>query len=184
MTSLQEISVALARTGMDILAVVLSFTVYVLGTAASTFPNATGVLITIFGLYICYKMFKKIVRFWIGLFITTLKLLLALLVFTVCLAVYVRGFNTFVSVDLRHISEFLRQWANQESSTLSFKDHVYNFAFKTMPNDEKYRFLANEANTVLKDSGIEFDPSYFDHVRENADDYLQKGFDALGQFWN
>lgn len=149
----------LTKTGqiaINVLATAISLAVFLIGQMSVRFPNFTAVLATLIGVYVCYKMIRRIIRFWVSLFVSLLKLIMLLAVLLLCLAVYLRGFR-FFSVDIPHIKLYL--------ATFSW-DLLFH-------NDFRYSEF---------ESTFELDPEFVNHFRENADDYFRKGYQVVNQY--
>lgn len=158
---------------IDVVAILLSNIILAVGYAFVHFPNASTLVVALLAVYIIYKTLRRIVRFWLNMFITMVKLTVFSVVIFVLLAVYVRGFNRFFTKDIYFIKELLASKA--DASDEAFKQYAYKIM-----NDDRFEFLQG-ARDFFEGSTFHIDESYeglFDNIREN----LNRGFqDVLGQ---
>lgn len=166
------VSDALAYAGLrliDLIALVLSKVILLTAYAFANYPNASTLALSLVFVYIIYKTLRRMVKFWLGIFLFFFKFTMYVLIVLTLLAVYVRGFKRFFTKDLIYLKDLLT--SNLQASDDYFKQGAYQFM-----KDDKFDFLQS-ARDFLENSKFEIDESYFD--QEN----YQNLVDNLANFW-
>ncbi|KAK6461234.1 hypothetical protein DFJ63DRAFT_337134 [Scheffersomyces coipomensis] len=146
----------------------------------TNYPEVTAVIILLVAVYIVYKLLSRIVRFWINLFITAVKIILVIMIIAVAFTIYLRGFQRLINHDLPLLAEFLSHNIhhlfttdnnnlnnsfknNSSSSSSTIASSFFNSLFEKVSGSKLFgKFVASKAKSFLDD---------FDNI--NVDEYVE-----------
>lgn len=149
------------------------------------YPQATSFLVGLVLVYLAYRLVIRLIRFWYGMVIATVKTMLFLSFIFVCLAIYLRGWN-FFQHDLPFLKDSILELINDFASAkpkylkILFQK-LQNFAFDQFFNKKALSSHKFNSAKYTNDYGIDIDESYFDYVDQhfNAGEF---DYDKLRDF--
>ncbi|GBL49114.1 hypothetical protein CJJ07_000242 [Candidozyma auris] len=168
---------ALAFAGsraIDVLVFAMSNIIMALGYFFVNYPQASTLAISLVAIYITYKMFRRILRFFVNVVLTMIKLTTVSLVLLMLLAVYVRGFERFFTKDIYFIKELL--FSKVEASDQAFKQYAYKIM-----NDDGSDYL-HGVKDFFERSSFHIDESYINQFAGSPDsirESLNRGFESV-----
>ncbi|KAK6198580.1 uncharacterized protein RJT21DRAFT_122153 [Scheffersomyces amazonensis] len=203
--------------GSDILhtiaSIIVSLIVYtlrllfiLLNYSYSTYPEITSFIILLIVVYVAYKFIKRIVTFWINMFLTTVKVLFTLTLIAIAFSIYIRGWDRLIAHDLPLLKELFlstnhkvfvngqqkRSFGSFISSSGTYVAFIAGRLLNKLPLPKPIQtFLGLRANSLLDDLNEEDINEYVNYfqtqfkdkkTKGNGDDYehlIKAGFDYL-----
>lgn len=138
------------------------------------YPQFTSIVLTLFGIYFCYKFMVRIFKMWLNFVIYTMKVVLILSVVFVLALIYVRGFDRLINQDWPFLKMIIGIVTS--SSDKSSWSNVFT-------SSGGQRIIEDGAN-FLEEIGVEDPYAYVDYVKENFDDRKDYSFEGFEYVFN
>lgn len=174
-------------TLVTLLAFVLRYVILLVGYGLAEFPQVTTFIFALGAIYVAYKVAKRMVKFWIGLIITTVKTVFVLSLVLLGLAVYIRGFQRFFHRDIYFLGSMIQNslLALENVENFDPKSFAANYASK-LAADENFDTIKDGAKQWMRNNGVgdqyvEMVEDQMHQVKDNAGEYINEGLNYLNE---
>jgi hypothetical protein len=136
----------------------------------ANFPQVTSFFMGLVLLYLAYRIVIRLIRFWYGMVVATVKTIMFLSLVVLCLTIYLRGWR-FVEHDLPFLKDTILELVSDSATAKPkylkmFFQKLQSVAFGQLfgKNHNSHKFTSGK---YTNDYGIDIDESYFDYIDEN-----------------
>lgn len=103
----EDYAYSACRALVSVLVFSVSYILYCLEYLHSVFPGLMNLIYALVALYFIYSVARRMLRFWVNVFISTIKIVFYVTIVMVLVAIYFRGINGFINYDLVLLKNFV-----------------------------------------------------------------------------
>ena len=107
--SVLDIVINLLAVAIWMIQFVLRYGLILFQYMLTNFPQVTSFLMGLVLLYLAYRIVIRMIRFWYGMVVATVKTIMFLSLVVLCLTVYLRGWR-FVEHDLQSLKDSVMEF--------------------------------------------------------------------------